>query len=160
MLALAYERFDDRTEKAFSFHRFGVDARAFVPLGSPQRVLALRSALLVDEPDPGHLVPFFMQASLGGSHSLRGFDSFRFRGEKVMLYQLEYRFQPLDFWEIALFTDTGAVSDADTELRFADLEWDWGLGTRFKTYRDIVLRLEIAFSRETTRYYLRGSASF
>jgi hypothetical protein len=31
---------------------------------------------------------------------------------------------------------------------------------RFKTYRDVVLRFEIAFSNETTRYYIRSSTSF
>ena len=160
MIAFAYERFDDRTEGAFGFDRFGIDGRAYLPLGSPQRILALRTALLVDEAEPGQRVPFFMQESLGGSHTLRGFDSFRWRGEKVMLYQLEYRWEPLDFWELAVFTDTGTVSEADSELRFANLQWDWGLGTRFKTYRDVVLRFEVAFSRETTRFYIRGSASF
>jgi len=46
MVAAAYERFEDRTEDAFSFDRVGLDARGYVPLGSPQRILALRSALL------------------------------------------------------------------------------------------------------------------
>ena len=48
----------------------------------------------------------------------------------------------------------------DENLSFSNLQWDWGFGTRFKTYRDIVLRLEVAFSDETTRYYFRGSTSF
>jgi hypothetical protein len=38
--------------------------------------------------------------------------------------------------------------------------WDWGLGTQFKIYSEILLRLEVAFSSETTRYYIRGSQSF
>ena len=79
MAAATYERFSDRTENAFSFDRFGIDVRAFVPLGSPQRILALRSALLIDEAATGNRVPFFMQQSLGGSHTLRGFDSFRWQ---------------------------------------------------------------------------------
>ena len=160
MVALAYARFDDRTEGRFSFDRYGLDARAFVPLGSPQRVLALRSALLIDEADSGNVVPFFMQRSLGGSHTLRGFDSFRWRGPKVMLYQAEYRWEPLSFWDLDMFVDAGAVGGAVESLSFENLEVDWGFGTRFKTYRDIVVRFEIAFSNETTRYYVRGSTSF
>ncbi len=77
-----------------------------------------------------------------------------------MLYQAEYRWEPLNFWELSVFTDTGTVSESDSKLSFSTLEWDWGFGTRFKTYRDVVLRLEIAFSRETTRYLFRGSAAF
>ncbi len=160
MIALAYSRFDDRSEDAFSFNRYGLDARAFVPLGSPQRVLALRAGLLVDNADRNHTVPFFMQRSLGGSHTLRGFDSFRWRGEEIMLYQAEYRWEPLPFWDLDAFVEAGAVGGPVEDLSFSNLELDWGLGTRFKTYRDVVLRFEIAFSRETTRYYIRGSTSF
>ena len=32
--------------------------------------------------------------------------------------------------------------------RFENLEVDWGFGTRIKTYRDVVVRFEIAFSDE------------
>jgi hypothetical protein len=158
MLAILGERLLDRSEDAFSFDRFGFDARGFLPLGSPQRILALRAALLSDHAAEGDRVPFFMQESLGGSHTLRGFDSFRFRGEKVELYQIEYRWEPAAFWELAIFTDAGAAAREGSS--FGDLHWDWGFGTRFKTYRDVVLRFEIAFSSETTRYYIRSSTSF
>lgn len=160
MVGALFERFDQRGDNAASFDRLGVDVRGFIPLGSPQRVLALRSAVLVDEPESGGRVPFFMQQSLGGSHTLRGFDSFRFRGEKILLLQAEYRWEPVAFWELLVFTDAGTVSEAASKLELSALEWDYGFGTRFKTYRDVVLRLEIAFSQETTRYFIRGSSSF
>jgi outer membrane protein assembly factor BamA len=160
MVALEATRFDDSSVGEFSFDRLALDARAAIPVGSRQRVLALRALWFRDEADPGHRIPFFMNESLGGSHTLRGFDSFRFRGDKVMLYQAEYRWEPSSFWELALFTDAGTVGDADSGLRFSNLEWDYGGGMRFKTWRSVVLRMEVARSRETTRYYLRTSASF
>jgi outer membrane protein assembly factor BamA len=160
MIALGAGRFDDQTQDAFTFNRFGADARAIIPLGSRQRILALRGLWLRDEAEPGNQVPFFMQESLGGSHTLRGFDSFRFRGEKVMLYQAEYRWEPSQLWELVLFTDTGTVSDAGSELSFSNLEWDYGVGLRIKNFRSVVVRIEVAWSRETTRYYFRTSTSF
>ena len=160
MAAFSFERFEDHNEDAFEFDRYGVDLRGYIPLGSPQRVLALRAGIQLNEAKDGHRVPFFMQPSLGGSHTLRGFDSFRWRGERVMLYQAEYRWEAATFWDLDAFIDTGAVSALGEGLSFSNLQWDWGFGTRFKTYRDIVLRLEIAFSDETTRYYFRGSTSF
>ena len=114
--------------------------------------------LLSFETSGGNLVPFFMQESLGGSHTLRGFDSFRFRGEKVELFQIEYRWEPMSFWELAVFTDGGTAAQSGESL--SDLHWDYGVGMRFKTYRDVLLRFEIAFSNETTRYYIRSSTSF
>jgi outer membrane protein assembly factor BamA len=158
MLAVVGERFLDRSEDAFSFDRVGFDARGFLPLGSPQRVLALRAAYLHDLTSGDNLVPFFMQESLGGSHTLRGFDSFRFRGEKIELLQIEYRWEPMSFWELAVFTDGGTAGRGGDSL--SDLHWDYGVGMRFKTYRDVLLRFEIAFSNETTRYYIRSSTSF
>ena len=160
MAAFSFDRFDDRNETAFDFNRYGLDVRSYMPLGSPQRVLALRAGIQINEANDGNHVPFFMQPSLGGSHTLRGFDSFRRRGERVMLYQEEYRWEATTFWDLNAFIDTGAVSGPDENLSFSNLQWDWGFGTRFKTYRDIVLRLEVAFSDETTRYYFRGSTSF
>jgi hypothetical protein len=158
LVAVIIERFSDRDGGRFSFRRAGLDARAFVPLGSPQRVLALRAALLEDNPDSGAEVPFFMQESLGGSHTLRGFDSFRWRGEKIGLYQAEYRWEPALFWELAIFAEAGQVGRAGSSL--GPLQWDYGFGMRFKSFQDVALRLEVAFSRETTRYYVRGSSSF
>jgi len=158
MLAVIGERFLDRSEDAFSFDRVGFDARGFLPLGSAQRILALRAAYLTDHAEEGDRVPFFMQESLGGSHTLRGYDSFRFRGERVQLFQIEYRWEPAAFWELALFTDAGSAVREGTP--FEDLHWDYGIGMRFKTYRDVLLRFEIAFSSETTRYYIRSSTSF
>jgi hypothetical protein len=160
MVALALGRFEDQSEDAFSFTSIGIDSRAAIPLGSRQRILALRGVWIIDQADAGNQVPFFMQKSLGGSHTLRGFDSFRFTGEKVMLYQAEYRWEPSDLWELALFVDTGTVSEADSRLSFSNLEWDYGAGIRFKNWRSVLIRMEIAWSRETTRYYFRTSASF
>lgn len=158
MLAVIGERFLDQSEDSFSFGRIGFDARGFLPLGSAQRILALRAAYLTDHASGGDQVPFFMQESLGGSHTLRGYDSFRFRGERVQLYQFEYRWEPAAFWELALFTDAGSAASEGTT--FENLHWDYGIGMRFKTYRDVILRFEIAFSSETTRYYIRSSTSF
>ena len=93
MLAVGYSRFEDRNGGAFAFDRYGLDLRGFIPLGSHQRVLALRTYLNVDQPAAGSRVPFYLQESLGSGHTLRGFESYRFRGEKVLLLQAEYRWE-------------------------------------------------------------------
>jgi hypothetical protein len=160
VLAVGAVRWGDQTEDAFNFNSFLMDARGFIPLGSRQRVLALRSAIVIDDPDSGNEVPFFLQPSLGGSHTLRGFDSFRFQGPKAMLYQLEYRWEPLPLWELAIFTDTGTVSEPGEDLKFSDLKWDYGVGLRIKNFQGVLVRIDIAWSNETTRFFFRTSASF
>ena len=115
-------RWDDQTEESFNFNSFMLDARGFIPLGTRQRVLPLRSALVIQEADARNRIPFFLQPSLGGSHTLRGFNSFRFQGPKAMLYQLEYRWEANQIWELALFADTGTVSAPRGDLDFSTLK--------------------------------------
>lgn len=149
-----------RTVGDFSYDALWLDARGFVPLGSRQRILALRGAVVSQEPHPGHQVPFFVQPSLGGSHTLRGFDSDRFQGPKAMLYQLEYRWDAHPIWELALFTDAGTVSAPEDELRFSNLKWDYGFGMRFKNFQSVLIRMDVAWSSETWRFFFRTSSSF
>ena len=159
LLAVQWLRFDERDAEGFSFHRFGVDGRAYFPLGHPQRVLALRAYASRDDPDPGNQVPFYLQAYLGGSHTLRGFDSQRFRGEKLALFQAEYRWEPLPAIELALFADTGAVA-ATSEDEMGPFRTDGGFGLRFKSRESVFLRFDFAWSEESFRFFFRFSAAF
>ncbi|MDA2937758.1 outer membrane protein assembly factor [Acidobacteria bacterium AH-259-A15] len=160
MFAVAFSRFDDRGSEEFHFHRFAFDARGFLPLGSHQRVLALRALTIIDEAASRNRVPFYLQESLGGSHTFRGFDSFRFRGEKVILFQAEYRWEAAPALELVLFSDAGTVADARSRLELSNLEADYGFGFRLKTFRSTFFRLDLARSRETTRTLIRFSTSF
>jgi hypothetical protein len=101
MIAVAAARFDERGGDEFTFDRVAGDARAFASLGSRQRVLALRALASADRPASGARVPFYLQEPIGGSRTLRGFRTFRFRGEKILLLQAEYRWEA---WP-ALFLD-------------------------------------------------------
>ena len=160
VLGASAGRSEAQTAGDFSYDTFWFDARGFVPLGSRQRILALRSAVVVQEPHERNTVPFFLQPSLGGSHTLRGFDSHRFQGPRAMLYQLEYRWEPNQIWELALFTDAGTVSEPGEDLRFSTLKWDYGFGMRFKNFRSVLVRIDVAWSNETWRFFFRTSASF
>ena len=160
VLGASAGRSEAQTAGDFSYDTFWFDARGFVPLGSRQRILALRSAVVVQEPHERNTVPFFLQPSLGGSHTLRGFDSHRFQGPRAMLYQLEYRWEPNQIWELALFTDAGTVSEPGEDLRFSTLKWDYVFGMRFKNFQSVLVRIDVAWSNETWRFFFRTSASF
>lgn len=160
LLGVEYALFDDRGGDAFRFTRLALDGRAFLPLWSVQRVLALRALYFNSQPMEGSRVPFYLQETLGGSHTLRGSDSFRFRGEDVFVAQAEYRWEGSPAIELALFADAGTVSDAHSELRLDALEWDWGYGIRFKSYRRVGFRFDHAFGEEESRLLLRLSASY
>jgi hypothetical protein len=160
LLAVSYGGFDDRGGSAYAFHRAGADARAFVPLGSPQRVLALRLRASTDSPSAGAAVPFYLQEALGGSHSLRAFPSFRFRGERLFLAQSEYRWEAWPAVEMALFVDVGAVGREGEGPALSRPEADWGLGLRLKGTESTLLRLDVAWGRDGSRWVLRLGPSF
>jgi surface antigen Omp85-like protein len=160
MLALGWEGFDDLKSSSYRFDRYAADGRAFVPLGSTQRVLALRVRVSSDHPAAGSVVPFYFQETLGGGHNLRGFHTYRFRGNKLVLGQAEYRWEAWPALEFALFVDAGRVFAADEALSLHDLEHDWGIALSLKTSDATLLHFDTAFSREGTRAVLRLGASF
>jgi hypothetical protein len=160
LLAASVSRFDDRGGRSFAFDRLAFDGRAYLPLGSPQRVLALRALVSRDRPDGGQQVPFYMQESLGGSHTLRGFQNFRFRGEKLLLLQAEYRWEALPAVELALFVDGGQALRGGQDFDLGDLETDYGFGIRLKRTTGLIARLDLAKSGEDRRLLLRFGPSF
>ena len=161
MFAVSWLNYRDTSEIGqFSFRRWALDSRAFLPLGTRQRVLALRAVLVNSSTANGNRIPFFMQPTLGGSRTLRGYDSYRFRGEDAMLYQLEYRWEANTAIELALFLDAGTVSDPGGSLSFDDLKTDWGVGFRLKALRSVLFRFDLAWSNETSKTVVRVNAVF
>jgi hypothetical protein len=160
LLALSLARIDDRGGEEFAFTRFAADARAYLSLGSPQRVLALRAYTSLDDPSGGGRVPFYMQEVLGDSHMLRGFPNSRFRGEKLLSLQAEYRWEAIPALELAAFFDTGKVFADMADLDLQALETSYGLGLRLKSSTRTLVRFDAARSPEDTRLYLRFGAAF
>jgi hypothetical protein len=159
VLAAEWLRYAQRDGGAGTFSRYAVDGRAYVPLGHPQRVLALRAYLSKDDPAPGARVPFYLMAYLGGSHTLRALDSQRLRGEKLALLQAEYRWEAAPWMELALFLDRGAVA-ATTDDPLDQFRTDGGIGLRFKTHERTIVRFDLAWGGEGTRLAFRFNPSF
>ena len=159
VLSAAWTRYDQRGGDAYSFDRYAIDARAYLTLGHSQRVLALRGYLSHDEACEGAQVPFELMAYLGGSHTMRGFLSQRFRGERLALAQAEYRWEASPAIELALFVDYGTVA-ATSGDPLADFKLDGGIGLRLKTHESLMTRLDLAWSEEAFRILLRFSPSF
>ena len=160
MIGFSYTRFNDTDTNTFDFHRYTIDAKQFISLGSVQRVLALHFLSSFDDPDTGSRVPFYLQESLGGADTLRGFIEYRFRDVNRMLMQAEYRWEAAPALEFALFYDTGKVFADRDDFDFKNLEKDWGFGVRFKFPQALFLRIDIAKSNEATRFYFKFNSAF
>jgi outer membrane protein assembly factor BamA len=161
LLALGWQRWNNRnTGDLFNFDRAVADVRGFIPLGSRQRVIALRAHFVNSDPDDGNHVPFFHQPTLGGGESLRGYDAFRFQGDKLMLLQAEYRWEASRRFELAFFGDTGTVANQGSRLSLNKLKSDFGAGFRFKSSRSTLFRLDVARGNEGVKFNFRFSKSF
>jgi hypothetical protein len=159
VLAAQWLRYDERNGRVFTFNRYAVDGRAYLSLGHPQRVLSLRAYAVKDDPAEGARVPFYLLSFLGGSHTLRGFASQRFRGEKLALFQAEYRWEASPAIELAAFADSGAVAAA-TDDDLGAFQTDGGVGLRLKSHDSVMLRFDLAWSDEGFRFLFRFNPSF
>jgi hypothetical protein len=159
VLALQWARYDARDDEADSFHRLAVDGRLYLPLGHPQRILALRVYGVKDDAGADGRVPFYLQSFLGGGQTLRAYASQRFHGEKLALFQAEYRWEAAPAIELALFLDSGAVA-ARSDDDLGRFRTDGGIGLRLKTHESVPLRVDFAWGDEGFKFLLRFSPAF
>jgi len=159
-LGVAFSRFDDRHANALEFNRVVVDAREYIALGSNRHVVALRQVASLAEPDAGSRVPFYMQSTLGGSAFLRGYSPVRFRGDKLLALEGEYRFELVPKVELALIYEAGKVFPTMREFDLGNLLRSWGAGIRLKSLREVRLRLDVLHSAEGTRVDVKLGQSF
>jgi hypothetical protein len=153
---MGYSRYDDQDLRSFSFNRFDIDVRQYIPFFLRSHVIALRGFLSLSDADDGHTVPFYLQNTLGGAYSLRGYRTFRFRDRNLLLMQAEYRWDINALMSGAVFYDAGKVAPRTSELDFGDLAKDYGIGFRVGARNGVSLRFDVALgSGEGTRYLLR-----
>ncbi|HXH05496.1 MAG TPA: BamA/TamA family outer membrane protein, partial [Vicinamibacterales bacterium] len=154
-------RYSDRDLGRYSFDRLDVDLRQYLPFLQERRVIVLRGLVSLSSPDVGARVPFYLQRTLGGHNTLRGFRDYRFRDTHLLLLQAEYRWEILPALDAALFYDTGKVVPRARDLSLRDLERDWGFGFRFGTNAGVFLRIDAAFgSRDGPHLFIKFSNVF
>ena len=105
-------------------------------------------------------VSFYLQRTLGGGETLRGFSEYRFRDENQLFLAAEYRWEALPALEFAAFWSGGKVFAERADFDFSGLQKSVGLGVRLKTPGGVLFRVDTGFSREGTQVYLRFRPSF
>ena len=155
----SWNRHHDRTLGRYSFDRWDVDLRQYVSFVKRTRTIALRAWAASTSAADGHETPFYLQPSLGGPQTLRGYRTYRFRDRSALLLQAEYRWRINDLVSGALFCDSGAVAPALAEL--GRLERNYGFGLRAGGRMGSMFRMDVAFGgREGTRFLIRFDDAF
>ena len=153
-----------------------VDARGYIPLGSSRTSLALRSRGQFKKPKGGSQIPFYDLSYLGGREYVRGYESYRFRGNNVLMFSTELRqtvYKKTDSRgaDVFVFSDSGQVwgdARSSTDLailanqQFRSSNWRSGVGggLQYRHSRTLAARFEVGRSEEGTRVYVSMSRGF
>jgi hypothetical protein len=153
------------------------DARGYLPLLSNKTVLAVRVAADVRDPKGGSQIPFYDLSFLGGFRYVRGFNTYRYRGNNALIGNVELRQTVYSFkrehrgFDLIGFGDAGQVwgdsrSNTDPTIlsnnHFASRNWKAGVGggIQYRHTKSLVVRLDIATSQDGTRPYFSISRGF
>ena len=149
------------------------DARGYIPLGSSRTSLALRSRAQFKNPKGGSQIPFYDLSFLGGREFVRGYQSYRFRGNDLLMFSTELRrtvYKKTDRRgvDVFAFADSGQVwGDARSSTLaavqdFSSSKWRSGVGggLQYRHSRGLAARLEVGRSNEGARIYASLSRGF
>ena len=98
------------------------------------------------------IVPFYGQPQLGGNFELRGFNQYRFSDNNAFIAAIEHRWYAFTGLEMALFVDAGKTVSEKGRIDLSNLNYSGGIGFRARVQDAIVLRFDLATSREGFRW--------
>jgi outer membrane protein assembly factor BamA len=155
-----YLRYLDRELDRFSFLRLDFDAAHYIPLFNHTRVIALHGATSLTKTNGTQRVPFYMQPTLGGADSLRGYASYRFYGNNSVLANVEYRWEVSPTLSMAAFADGGKVFDRWGQWNLHQAESDVGFAVAFRMESKVAFRVDTGFSHEGVQIWFHAKNVF
>ena len=143
----------DRDSGLFTFRRYEAEAAQFVPLARSRIVLAAHAWVVGSQTAAGHIIPFYLQPSLGGGTTLRAYSDFRYHDRNLAALTVESRLALFTHIDLAFFADAGNVAARFGKLNLA--RRDYGVGLRMHTRESTFARLDVAHGDEGWRVLLR-----
>jgi outer membrane protein assembly factor BamA len=147
--------FNDRKLGKYDFAQYDMEAQQYFHFWNKRRVIALRAKSTLTQTDSGQEVPFFMQPTLGGSEDLRGYREYRFRDRNMVVLNAEYRWEAFSGLDLAAFADAGQVAHNASDLKLRDFKTSYGAGFRFNSAKSVFLRVDLGFSDEGRRLFVK-----
>jgi len=143
-----YVRYLDQSLGRYSFMRVDLDAWQYIPLFNHTHVIALHGASSLTDTNGTQVVPFYLQPTLGGPDTLRGYRFDRFYGNNTTMVTAEYRWDASPILQMVAFADGGKVFNNWSQWNFHALETDVGFGLHFHGQSRNVLSFYTGFSHE------------
>jgi outer membrane protein assembly factor BamA len=134
-----------------SFTRFTAEVRTYRRAFSPRVVFATRLVFAGDFSASASSTPFYVRQSLGGTDTLRGFDSYRFADRTLAHATAMIRYRANRYMEIIPFYDIGTTANGVSKLDFGARRTSPGIGIRARTDKQILADFAYAWSTEGGR---------
>ena len=157
---IGVSEYRDLADAGHGFSRVDLDATQYLPLFHGNSTLGVRSRVTLSRAADGHEIPFYLLPTLGGSNTLRGYSSYRFRDRNAALWSAEYRWPMLRMVDAAVFVDAGTVADDVRGLVHTRLASDYGFGLRAHSASRSFASVDVAKGREGVRVMVSMTAPF
>jgi outer membrane protein assembly factor BamA len=160
----------------YGWNEVEVDVRGYIPLGSPRTSLALRSRGQFKEPKGGSQIPFYNLSWMGGREYLRGYETYRFRGNNMLLFSTELRrtvysktgTRGLDVFAFAdsgqVWGDARSLTDPlileNQGVRLSNWHSGAGGGLQYRHSATLAARFDVGHSKEGTLVYISMTRGF
>jgi hypothetical protein len=134
------------------FRSWRLDSRGYIPVGNDRRVIALRGVYQGVDPENGsEAIPFYRLPVATGSNRFAAYSGDRFRDNRLVLAQAEYRWLILssELWAFAL-AQRAVVAPSTSALRYSDMHEAYGGGLRYRLSQFQTARLDIARGSQGT----------
>jgi hypothetical protein len=137
------------------YRQWLLDARGYLPVFSPRRVIALRAVHQNVDPIHGSApLPITLYPDPAADLRFAAYAPHRFRDRHLLLGQVEYRWAIWrKLWALGL-AELGEVASDAKSIRIADVHESYGFGLRYSLSQETTGRLEIAKGAEGVIIYL------
>jgi outer membrane protein assembly factor BamA len=160
LLRADFTNYQDQDLGHHDFNRMEFEAQHYIPFFNKRRVIALRARTVMNVTADDQSVPFYLKPWIGGPQELRGFRTYRFYDDNVLVMNAEYRWEAFSGLDMALFMDAGQAVARRQDFNIGKMETAAGIGFRFNVRNATFLRLDVAFSNEETRIWFRWGDPF
>jgi outer membrane protein assembly factor BamA len=148
-----FNRYVDLSGGTYTNRQLSIEGQQFFPYFNATRVVELMASVsFAYTGRDDRVVPFYLLPKLGGANDLRGFNEYRFHDNNAFRAAIEHRWYVFTGLEMAAFVDAGKTVSEKWQIDFSGLNYSGGIGFRARLNDAIVLRFDIARSREGLRW--------
>jgi outer membrane protein insertion porin family len=143
----------------FEFMKYSAEYRYYYTFGGSKNVLAVDLAVGYADGD----LPLSQRFSVGGSNTLRGYETNQFRGESMLRGTVEYRVPVIKRVQVVPFVDYGYAWDHiiynQDDFDLSLMKLGYGLGLRVTTPMG-PLRLDYGIGEDDSKFHFSFGTQF